>query len=94
MIPDAVAAAEALKNDGIFANVFVITSADVLFHEHLAAARGPAASANALSLRMATLGVTTFGQTGSLEALCRVNRIAPADIMAAAIMAAARTLLD
>ena len=123
MIPEAVAAAEALNNDGIFANVFVITSADVLFHEHLAATQGPAAGANAapwlarlltrdergaplvtvhdghpltlaalggaLSMRMANLGVTTFGQTGSPEALYRVNRIAPADIAAAA-----RTLLD
>jgi pyruvate dehydrogenase E1 component len=48
-----------------------------------------AALGGALSMRMANLGVTTFGQTGSLEALCRVNRIAPADIAAAA-----RTLLD
>jgi pyruvate dehydrogenase E1 component len=123
MIPEAVAAAEALNNDGIFANVFVITSADVLFHEHLAAAQKPAAGGNAapwlarllthdersaplvtvhdghpltlaalggaLSMRMANLGVTTFGQTGSPEALYRVNQIAPADIAAAA-----RTLLD
>jgi pyruvate dehydrogenase E1 component len=122
MIPEAVAAAEALEKDGIFANVFMITSADLLFHEHLAAQRtagdvnpGPwltrlltreergaplvtvhdghpltlAALGGALSMRMANLGVTTFGQTGSPEALCQLNRIAPADIVAAA-----RTLLE
>src|SRR5215472_3651653 len=117
MIPEAVAAAEVLETDGIFANVFMITSADLLFHEHLAAQR-TAGSANpepwltrlltreergaplvtvhdghpltlaalggALSIRMANLGVTTFGQTGSPEALCQLNRIAPADIAAAA----------
>jgi pyruvate dehydrogenase E1 component len=122
MIPEAVDAAEALKKEGIFANVFVITSADILFHEYLAARRtasgenpGPwlarlltreersaplvtvhdghpltlAALGGALSMRMANLGVTTFGQTGSPEALQQLNRVAPADIAAAA-----RTLLD
>ena len=48
-----------------------------------------AALGGALSMRMANLGATTFGQAGSPEALYRVNRIAPADIAAAA-----RTLLD
>ena len=122
MIPEAVAAAEALEKNGIFANVFMITSADLLFHEQLAAQRTAgganpepwltrlltreergaplvtvhdghpltlAALGGALSIRMANLGVTTFGQTGSPEALCQLNRIAPADIAAAA-----RTLLE
>lgn len=42
MVPEAVAAAGELGRVGIFANVFVITSADRLFHQNLAAANsGP-----------------------------------------------------
>ncbi len=122
MIPEAVVASDALKNDGIFANVFVITSADTLFHEDLAAAQDGgradsrswlqrlltleelgaplvtvhdghpltlAALGGALSMRMVNLGVTKFGQTGSPQALYRMNRI-----MAEDIVAAARTLLN
>jgi pyruvate dehydrogenase E1 component len=36
MVPEAIAAAGELERDGIFANVFVITSADRLLHENLA----------------------------------------------------------
>jgi pyruvate dehydrogenase E1 component len=117
MVPEAALAADILKNDGIFANVFVITSPDALFHEHLAAVqsggganpqswlqrllsqeeRGAplvtvhdghpltlAALGGALSMRMANLGVTKFGQTGSPEALYQVNQIAAGDVVAAA----------
>jgi pyruvate dehydrogenase E1 component len=122
MVPEAVAAADMLKNEGVFANVFVITSADALFHEYLAVAQAGArtsaepwlqrlltpeergaplitvhdghpltlaALGGALSMRMTNLGVTKFGQTGSPEELYQVNRIATADIAAAA-----KTLLE
>ncbi len=42
MVPEAVAAAGELERAGIFANVFVITSADRLFHQNLAAANAGA----------------------------------------------------
>ena len=37
MVPEAVAAAHHLRNRGILANVFNVTSADLLFHDYLAA---------------------------------------------------------
>ena len=36
MLPEAVEAAQQLKQHGIFANVFNVTSADVLFHDYMA----------------------------------------------------------
>ncbi len=35
MVPEAIKAAQQLKQSGIFANVFNVTSADVLFHNHM-----------------------------------------------------------
>ena len=37
MVPEAVVAAQRLRTRGIFANVFNVTSADLLFHDYLVA---------------------------------------------------------
>jgi pyruvate dehydrogenase E1 component len=39
MVPEAIAAARQLQTQGIFANVFNVTSGDLLFHDYLAAQR-------------------------------------------------------
>jgi pyruvate dehydrogenase E1 component len=59
MVPEAIAAAGTLKAGGIFANVFVITSADTLFHDHLAAAQdGKRANSTSWLQRLLTLEET------------------------------------
>jgi pyruvate dehydrogenase E1 component len=118
MIKEALAAVEELRSHGIFANLFNVTSADLLFHDYAAAQKARMEGAQrsvwlealvspaergapivtvhdahphtlafiggALATRMANLGVTEFGQSGTQADLYRAYGIdAPAIVRAA-----------